>query len=82
MDPALGDFGWAALHSRPFCVGLEATGGLAEGDLPSPQGWAWQRGRASPLEGPFVASFVLLREEAKLRTEVDGENLGLGFDKR
>lgn len=53
MDPALGDFGWAALHSRPFCVGLEATGGLAEGDLPSPQGWAWQRGRASPLEGSF-----------------------------
>lgn len=49
---------------------------MAKDGLPSLQGWAWQRGKDSPWEGPFIACFVLLQEKA-----VDGDNLGLRFGK-
>lgn len=56
---------------------------MAEGGLPSPPGrWYGGGERPAPWRGPFIACFVLLWEEAELRTEVDGENLGLGFGNR
>lgn len=48
---------------------------------PPPRGGHGRGEGPAPWRGPFLASFVLLWEEAKLRTEADGENLGLGFDK-
>lgn len=71
--------GWS-LPSRPFCGRLETT--VAEGGLTSPQAMAWQRGKASPLEGSFHS--LLCVTAGGGRAEDGGGSVriwGLGFGK-
>lgn len=73
------------MHSSHFGVGFEALGDSLASGLPPPSPAGGGHGRG---EGPahwrvhFLTCFVSLRKEADMRTDVDGENLGLGFGKR